>query len=401
MPLRYILKGVTMAKNEKIINGIKYKVISEVIGHRINEAGNEVPIIKSFYGKTLKEAKAKREEYIKRRDNNLDTKTQYFGVVADRWLYNFLAVDDNLALSTRGLYIRTWNKHLKPTHLYTLPLNNITAGTIQTLFNTMFKNGVSPTALMSIRKTLKRFYNYLVQQGLAPFNYIDTVTIPKRKANKEKVITTWNEEELNKILNGFDKAQNGFRLRFLMVMGAYTGMRISEVLGLKYNDIQRTETGYIVKVQRQVKNIDSYDTDGTKTSRIMETELKTNASYRTIPLPAQVIKELNIHKKWHLTEQMRNGYRTDYIFTTDSGALVDSKNTRTACNRYYKKIGVTAKGFHTYRHTFGTNLYKNGVPIVTASRLLGHDDISTTQKYYIDTPEEDKRKAIELLANVI
>ncbi len=216
-----------MAKNEKTINGIKYKVITEVVGHRINEAGNEVPIIKSFYGKTLKEAKAKREQYIKRIENNLDTKTQYFGIVADRWLYNFLAVDDNLALSTRGLYIRTWNKHLKPTPLYTLPLNNITAGTIQTLFNTLFKNGVSPTALMSIRKTLKRFYNYLVQQGLAPFNFIDTVTIPKKKSNKEKVITTWNEEELNKILNGFNKAQNGFRLRFLMVMGAYTGMRIS------------------------------------------------------------------------------------------------------------------------------------------------------------------------------
>ncbi len=173
------------------------------------------------------------------------------------------------------------------------------------------------------------------------------------------------------------------------------------MLGLKYNDIQRTENGYIVKVQRQVKNIDSYDTDGKKTSRIMETELKTNASYRTIPLPAQVIKELNIHKKWHLEEQFKNGYRTDFIFTTDSGALVDSKNTRTACNRYYKKIGVPAKGFHTYRHTFGTNLYKNGVPIVTASRLLGHDDISTTQKYYIDTPEDDKRRAVELLASVI
>ena len=390
-----------MAKNEKIINGIKYKVISETVGHKLNEAGNEVPIIKVFYGRTLKEARAKRDTYLERIQNNLDTKTQYFGVIADRWIYNFLALDDNLALSTRELYIRTWNYYLKPTALYSLPLNTITAGTIQNTINELHKAGASLNALQSIKKTLRRFYNYLVQNGLTPYNFTDAITLPKRKAAKEKNITVWTDDELNAIINGLDTAPKCFRLRFLIVIGIYTGLRISEAVGLKYDDIQETDAGYILKVQRQVKNITIYDTDGTKKSAIIETDLKTNASYRTIPLPATVINELSIHRKKHLKEQMQNGYRTDFIFTTDTGRFLDSKNIRTAFSRYYKTIGVPYKGYHTYRHTFGTNLYKNGVPIITASRLLGHDDISTTQKYYIATPEDDKRKAIELLASAI
>lgn len=390
-----------MAKNEKIINGTKYKVITAVTGHKINSAGNEVAIKKQFYGKTLKEARAKRDEYMKRLESNLDTKTQYFGIVADRWLYNFLAIDDSLAETTRALYINTWNNYLKPTPLYTLPLNQINAGTLQATINKIYKNGCPASALNSIRKTLKRFYKYLVQNGLAPFNFVDTLTVPKKKRKQGSDIVVWSDEELRKILDSFDKAQNGFRLRFLMVMGAYTGMRISELLGLKYSDIKETENGYIVEVQRQVKNLELFDTDGTKINRMAVTELKTSCSYRTIPLPLCVIDELKIHRAWHRKEQMRNGYRTDFIFTTNTGGFIDAKNTRVACNRYYKNIGVPAKGFHTYRHTFGTNLYKNGVPIVTASRLLGHEDISTTQKYYINTPEEDKRRAVEILARVI
>jgi integrase len=56
---------------------------------------------------------------------------------------------------------------------------------------------------------------------------------------------------------------------------------------------------------------------------------------------------------------------------------------------------------HTYRHTFGTNLYRKGVPLKTASDLLGHSDISTTAKYYIGTRDEEKRKAIEMLSDLL
>lgn len=386
------------SKTNCVINGVPYYRLRKTVGKKINKAGNEEDIIKAFYGKNKKEAEEKYKEYMNKKDMNLDSSKQYFGIMADRWIYNFLINDTSLKESTINLYISTWNKYVKTADLYTLPLNDISAGMIQSFYNDLFRSGCPTSAIKSINKTMSRFYKYLVQNNFVPFNFTASLTIPKVKKEEESIITTWSNEELCAILNSFDKAQNGFRLRFLLVLATYTGMRISELLGVKYTDIKKTQDGYSISVCRQVQTITHYEADGSRRTEIESGSLKSASSYRTIPLNHIVIDELEIHRRWHKKEQMRKGYRTDFIFTTDTGSLIDSHNAKTACNRYYKRIGIDPKGFHTYRHTFGTRLYKNGVPLKTASDLLGHSDISITAKYYIGTGEEEKRKAIETLS---
>ena len=111
---------------------------------------------------------------------------------------------------------------------------------------------------------------------------------------------------------------------------------------------------------------------------------------------------IHIRLLWgFLEEQLKNGYRTNNIFTTDVGEYYDSKNLDVALTRYYKRVGVEPKPMHTYRHTYGTNLCKYGVPIETASALMGHSDISTTAKYYINVSEEAKQKAVMTLRRVL
>ncbi len=66
-----------------------------------------------------------------------------------------------------------------------------------------------------------------------------------------------------------------------------------------------------------------------------------------------------------------------------------------------KKIGVPQRGFHTYRHTFGTMLCNRGVPIQTASVLLGHADIKITARYYINVSLDEKAKAVNVLADIM
>lgn len=63
---------------------------------------------------------------------------------------------------------------------------------------------------------------------------------------------------------------------------------------------------------------------------------------------------------------------------------------------FYMK-DVPYRKFHVYRHTFGTMLCDNGVPIQVASSLLGHADISITAKYYVNIGLEQKQDAMELL----
>lgn len=98
---------------------------------------------------------------------------------------------------------------------------------------------------------------------------------------------------------------------------------------------------------------------------------------------------------------MKNGYRTNYLFTTNAGTLYDRHNIQHAYDRYYARIDVEKKGFHTYRHTFGTNLCRKGVAIQIASSLLGHADINVTAKYYVDVSQDEKQQAVDLLAGVV
>lgn len=382
-------------------NGKDYYRISKVVGHKLNSNGVEVPVRKEFYGASKKEAEDKYASFMRRRSLNLNDSKQYFGIMAEHWIYDFLIHDSSLKNSTITLYLNAWNTYVKPSEIYNQPLDDISAGTIQKLYNTLFKNGCPSSQIKAINKMMSRFYNYLVQQSYVPYNFISTLTIPKEKSEGSKPIITWDDQELSMILNGFEKAQKGFRLRFLIQMATFTGLRISELLGLKYEDIEKTPSGYVLNVRRQVAEVTTFNDDGSKTVSIEATSLKSRSAYRTIPLSSALIDEFKRHRRWHKEEQMKKGYRTDYIFTTDSGNFYYKKNVRTACERYYKNIGVPNKGMHTYRHTFGTNLYRKGVPLKTASDLLGHSDISTTAKYYIGTREEEKRKAIEMLADIV
>ena len=158
----------------------------------------------------------------------------------------------------------------------------------------------------------------------------------------------------------------------------------------------------VIKLMQMIKiigwdSVNQFDEDGNVKARYDINVPKTANSIRKIPLHETVLSELSIHKRWHLKEQLQKGYRTEYVFTTDSGKLYDPSNVRTALNRYYKRIGVEEKNIHAYRHTFGTNLCRQGVPIQTASKLLGHDDISTTAKYYVNVSADEKARAIETL----
>ena len=63
-------------------------------------------------------------------------------------------------------------------------------------------------------------------------------------------------------------------------------------------------------------------------------------------------------------------------------------------NKVYDKIGVPRHKFHSYRHTFGTNLSRAGVPIERVCELMGHGDISTTQKYYLYIDNKEKLEAV-------
>lgn len=366
-----------------------YYVKYLTIGHRINAVGNTVPIRKKFYGKTIKELNQKIDAFKENQRLGIENRKQFFGVLADGWIETFFMQDGSLKDSTKLRYYDAWQRSIKPLPLYHAPMNEVTAKTIQAAYNKLIANGTPISEIKQAHKLMRKFYKYVEAENLGR-DITGSLTIPKEKSNKaNEEIAVWSDAEIRTILNGFDEADSRFRHRFLLVLAYYTGCRKSELLGLTYGDISADG----VRITKTLADCTDGIKNGKMVSRLDVTDPKTASSIRTVPIDPIVLDELRKHKAWHLEEQLRNNYRTDFIFTTDSGEFYDPKNLDVALNRYYKRIGIETKPMHTYRHTYGTNLCKNGVSIETASALMGHSDISTTAKYYINVSEDAKQAA--------
>jgi len=83
-------------KTNCIKNGKAYYRITKVVGHKINKAGNEIPVRREFYGDNKKDAEKKYQAYIEKQNRGLESKKQYFGIMADNWIYEFLVNDPKL-----------------------------------------------------------------------------------------------------------------------------------------------------------------------------------------------------------------------------------------------------------------------------------------------------------------
>lgn len=391
-------------------NGVEhnYYRMTKVVGHKLNDKGKEVPVRKSFIGSCKSEAEKKYQDYLEKKNAGLETKTQYFGILADSWISEFFVNDGSLKDSTKARYVAAWNRTFKPKNpnkvrstkaveIYHLPMDSITAKTLQSIYNEMAKNGAPVSEIKTIHKIMKKFYSYISLENLGR-DVTAPLKIPKEKVNAaNKDITVWTDEEINTILGSFDKADNRFRHRFLIVLAYYTGCRKSELLALTYDDI--TEDG--VRITKTLAEVSDGLVNGKMKTHVAATDPKTKNSIRTIPVDPVVMEELKIHKKWHKAEQLKNGYRSNYIFTTDSGEFYNNKNLDVAIFRYYKKIGVEPKTMHTYRHTYASNLCKLGAPMKDVCELLGHESIETTAKYYVAAAKESKRNTVLLLRKII
>lgn len=386
-------------KTNCVINGTPYYRMTKTIGHKLNENGKEVPVRKTFYGESKSDAEAKYNAFIEKQNLGIETKTQYFGVLADSWISGFFINDGSVKDSTKARYIAAWNRKVKNLDFYHMPLDSVTAKVIQTAYNDLATSGTPISEIKTIHKLMRKFYRYIEFEGLGR-DMTGSLMLPKEKVNAAgEEISVWTDEEIKKILGSFDQADIRFRHRFLIILAYYTGCRKSELLALTYDDISKDGVR-ITKTLAEVSD-GSIKKNGKLKTRLSVTDPKTKKSVRTIPVDPVVLEELKIHKKWHMTEQLKKGYRSNYIFTTDSGEFYNNKNLDVALTRYYKKIGVEPKTMHTFRHTYASNLCRFGVPIQTACDLLGHDSIETTARFYVNVAEESKRDAAMLLRRAL
>ena len=351
-------------------------------------------IRKQFYGKTKLETLNKANEYKNKYSSGIlpsDEKITLKDWVRI-WLYEYRIND--LKPSSLSVYDGIYRNYIENSNLGNIKLKDLKSSNLQTFFNYLIRaENKDAGVLKNINKVLRPCLSQAVKEQYLPFNPCNGVTLPKVKAKKDIEVFTIDEQK------HFIKFLENHRHKALIMLVLGTGLRIGEVLGLKWNDINFEDSTLTVSRTSKRVHIVNNKISENKTE-ILELEPKTKSSRRTIPIPSNVLKELKRHKKRQAEEKLKAGeiyVDNDLIFPNEMGEPTDTRNLTRSYERALKKAGIKYKNFHSLRHTYATRLFENDVPLKTVQVLMGHSNIKTTADIYTHVMPDEKIKAVEKL----
>lgn len=277
--------------------------------------------------------------------------------------------------STYSAYLLLIENHINP---YFAEKEQITEEDVQQFVLTELRKGLSQKSIKDIIIVLKMILKFAVKQKMLTYNDIEIKFPTVGEKNDLEVL---NKSDHRKIINYL---QENFTFKNL---GIYiclsTGMRIGEICGLLWSDID-VENG-IIKVRRTVQRIYVIDGEIRHTEILIDTP-KTKNSIRDIPMTTELYKIIKPLKK-----VVNNNF---YVVTNESKPT-EPRTYRNYYERLIKKLGIPKLKFHGLRHSFATRCIESKCDYKTVSVILGHSNISTTLNLYVHPNMEQKKKCID------
>ena len=228
-----------------------------------------------------------------------------------------------------------------------IPLNQITSRDMDQFISSVYSKAKHAAALY--HRTLKSAFNKAVVWNYLEDNPFNKIKSPK-VANSFPVFIT--ETELILILNKTDNQL----YKDIFTTAYYTGMRLAEILNMKWNWVDYSQNVITVK------NSDEFKTKN-KRERIIPIHNKVKSILKSrFPIGKQQLTNLVFDRVNGI--KLNEGYISKRFKKAVRAAKLDDKIH-----------------FHTLRHSFASNLVQRGVNLYVVKELLGHEDIKTTQVY--------------------
>lgn len=289
-------------------------------------------------------------------------------------------------LNQQKKYIKqsTWVSYRSKLSLHVWPsigaykLYLLTTDDLNNWSNDLLKE-LNPNSTRAVIRVLCTCLEKAVKTGIIAKNPCKDIILPKLTSPTIRALT---KEEQKKLQTCAWNSNNGLPVNLALE----TGLRIGEISGLKWEDIDFSIC--FLTVNRTLQRLPQLDTNTRRKTSLVELTPKTVAAQRMIPLSPRIIELFEIKKSQSTGP---------YVFGGEKPC------EPRLLTYWFKDIcvqaGISDIRFHSLRHTFATRCLERGISIGTISALLGHSSIKMTLDTYISTSLDEKRKAIKLISS--
>lgn len=330
---------------------------------------------KSVYGRTLSEVKDKMAQlYSVRTEKAVSTIKLTVREAAEEWLS---AARLRVKESSYANYENILNKHILPVlggeHISALTASRINEFIHFKLTNGRLdgKGGLSAKSVRDILTVYRSIEHYAYREyGIRESNF----TMPKTEQYYTDVLTPVERRRLENCL-----INNMSLTNLAVLLCLFTGLRIGELCGLKWEDIDFLACTLSVKrtVQRITKNGKSQVIIGTPKSR---------SSVRIVPIPEFLMTLLKEYKSFG-----------DFYIIANSFKPTEPRTMQNRFKSILKASDIRNVNFHLLRHTYASVCIEKGFDPKALSELLGHSDAAITLNRYVHSSMEIKKDYVSRL----
>ena len=289
-------------------------------------------------------------------------------------------------------------------------LNSITYFDIQEAINGMMSDGIGVTTIKDALGSLRECFESAKNNGLIAINPCFDIILPEKTDSKQRRFLTVDEQK--KFLETAE-TEYAWYYPMLKVM-LLTGMRISEVGGLCWSDVDYEND--IIHIRRALYSQYEY---GERHLRFTTT--KTINSVRDIPMMADCKKMLKLQKKNQdrIKKELGKRYRSEYeeglsdlVFTSSMGSAATRYNVAPIINKIVQSINLQEDyesvqenrepvymkpvSPHALRRSFCTRCFEADMNIKVVQKIMGHNNYATTANIYTEVMPDKMNEEIEL-----
>ena len=329
---------------------------------RISVGGKQ----RSLYGKTRDAVTQKMRDAQRSAEQGIPLVDQRTRV--DQFLTSWL--QDSVRPSVRPSTYRSYEAHVR-VHLNPalghIPLVKLQPAHVQQLMNRQLEDGLSANTVLRIRATLRRALNQAMKWGVVSRNVATLVDPPKAPRYEIEAVSP---ERAKAIL----EAVRGHQHEALVTTALATGMRLGELLGLHWADVDLSAAQ--LRVRWALQRVEG--------KRIL-VEPKTDRARRVIPLADVAVDSLRqqqVRQRAFKSSASEDWAEHGLVFTTASGGPLSGENVSRSFHRILKSAGLPRMRFHDLRHACASLLLVQGASPRVVMEILGHSGISMTMNTY-------------------